>query len=260
MNPQDSNTFLTAAILTLAIMVCFREQIGRIEDKHLLVTLVGAMVSFFVASITTAVVNRIDFPRDQFILVLNITVFSGVLTILMFALLLYHTAYRALMLIFPHKLHIKWLIAAVVSIIELTLNLDDYGLFEVIFRADITHYTTTSTQKATSITLIAYVCILDSLFFAGTQARIIAVMGQMGDVRVSVWHYLEGAVRCMFYSGGVLLYFLSTSGLAFPPQEGLYYQTASRHFCRFFRKKVVNTLTSMNATRTPFTRRTRPAN
>ncbi|KAI9325714.1 hypothetical protein DFJ73DRAFT_868707 [Zopfochytrium polystomum] len=194
------------------------KQIGRIEDKHLLLSLVGAMLSYFIASITTAVIDRLDFPWEKFIQMLNITVFCGGMV---FALLLYHTSYRAMLLIFPYKQHLKWVIAATVAIIELTLNLADLSLFEVIFRADIIHYQTTSAQKSTSITLITYVCTLDTVFFALTQARIVAVMGQMSGVNVSVWHYVEGAIRCMFYSGAVLLYYLSTSGLAYPPQEGV---------------------------------------
>ncbi|KAI9362537.1 hypothetical protein DFJ73DRAFT_812822 [Zopfochytrium polystomum] len=126
-------------------------------------------------------------------MVLDLLLLPTLLNVLMFSTLAYHTSYRAMVLIFPHKHNIRWAVAAAVSIIELGLNLY------------------INLKQKLALTLVMFACAMDSLFFIATQYRIVLVMTQVNKAKVTLEHYVDAVVRCACYSGAVVLYFLTSS-------------------------------------------------
>ncbi|KAI9338940.1 hypothetical protein DFJ73DRAFT_580826 [Zopfochytrium polystomum] len=74
-------------------------------------------------------------------------------------------------------------------------------------------------EQKTSMTLLVYVIATDTIFFVASQARIVSVMAQVTNAKVSVWHYVDALLRCVCYSGAVFLYFITSGGVFYPTSQ-----------------------------------------
>ncbi|KAI9342519.1 hypothetical protein DFJ73DRAFT_778645 [Zopfochytrium polystomum] len=151
-----------------------------------------------------------------------------------FTLYTYHTSYRAMILIWHDGRRPAWAVAAVVALIELSINIAPYTFYlaltytgTVLIQTNLLKYFSlvrdTTTQRITTA-LIAYVSLVDSGFFILTQLRIVSVMRQVrsggGGETASYAHYVDAALRCVCFTGAVFLYFTTLNGSFFDPSEG----------------------------------------
>ncbi|KAI9335621.1 hypothetical protein DFJ73DRAFT_851450 [Zopfochytrium polystomum] len=102
--------------------VCFREQLARIQNRHLFFSLVIAMTLMFSSCIMKTILARIVVPIDQFTSYLNAWIVPSTFDSLMFCALSYHNSYRAMILVWPDRQRNLWMLAGVLSIVEMTLH------------------------------------------------------------------------------------------------------------------------------------------
>ncbi|KAI9338936.1 hypothetical protein DFJ73DRAFT_847222 [Zopfochytrium polystomum] len=118
-----------------------------------------------------------------------------------------------------------WPIAGAVAFIEFSLNIADVILFNRKMEANLGTIPDPNEQK-TSTTLLVYVIATDTIFFVASQARIVSVMAQVTNAKVSLWHYIDALLRCICYSGAVFLYFVTAGGVFYPTSEGVFLSVA----------------------------------
>ncbi|KAI9350481.1 hypothetical protein DFJ73DRAFT_832289 [Zopfochytrium polystomum] len=172
------NQDVAGLILVTVVVISFREQLGRITNKHLFVSICLALTTSFITFTTVAT----------------------------FGLLSYHTTYRSVLLIFPHNKSAPVIVGAIICFIEVAVNLADLTFFQMNMKS-MSPDPDPRNQK-TSMFMIVYVSTVDTLFFILSQ--------QMNKVEVGIVHYIDAILRCACYSGSVFLFFMTASGLFFP--------------------------------------------
>ncbi|KAI9329904.1 hypothetical protein DFJ73DRAFT_859470 [Zopfochytrium polystomum] len=221
-----SNQSLAGTLLSLAVATCFREQISKIESKHMAYSLWIAILFFGIGSLVSAVIHRLlltatpsnimDILNWQF---LNLYSFA-----VLFSALTYHTTYRGLVLLFPLKQDRLWIFSAIFAAIEFAINMDA-TLFGNNLKATGGMIPDPNEQK-TSITVIVYVVTVDTIFFFASQIKIITTMAQINKHNPTVLDYLDMGFRCICYSGSVFLFYFTAGGFAFSTQEGVFFSAS----------------------------------
>ncbi|KAI9330667.1 hypothetical protein DFJ73DRAFT_88315 [Zopfochytrium polystomum] len=217
---SSSNQLLAGALLSFSIGICFREQIGKIQTWHLSGSIWIALGCYFLYGVSAAVEQRLFVSATpetvQFLFQVGyLPLFLSTVT---FSALTYHTSYRALILLLPQKQQWLWIVSGAFTLVEFSLNIADATLYNRNLTANFGAVPDPNEQK-TSITLIVYVIITDTIFFGASQARIVTVMRELNKVKVSPWLYVEAAFRCICYSGAVLLFFTTAGSFFFPTTE-----------------------------------------
>ncbi|KAI9325612.1 hypothetical protein DFJ73DRAFT_208298 [Zopfochytrium polystomum] len=214
-----SNQALIGPLLIAVIVVCFREQLGRIDNRHLHSTLVAAMALGFVSGVAKTVLSRVSVPPEQLNSYMNAWLLPSICDSLVFCLISYHNTYRAMILLRPDSRKLPWIVATAITTIELGMH----AAAAVVIQENMLKYYTlvrdTLTQQLTGA-LIIYVSVVDSFFFVSTQLRIVSVMKHVSTGRLTNGHYVDAAFRGLCFSGAIFLYFITLNGLFFDPDEG----------------------------------------
>ncbi|KAI9337393.1 hypothetical protein DFJ73DRAFT_849286 [Zopfochytrium polystomum] len=212
---------LSAALLSVAITICYFEQIRKIQNVYMSASMGSALVFYFIGGLAGGIVFRYIEKNSS---PENIMTLFSLLSILMhsfsimFASLTFHTTYRAMFLIFPKKTWLIWSVSVVLSVIDLGVSLTDGVFANNNLKANFGTLVDPNNQK-TSLTLIVYCCTIDTLFFVAAQAKITAVMGNIHKSTVSAGAYVGAILRSVCYSGAVFLFFMTSGGFFFPIGE-----------------------------------------
>ncbi|KAI9325613.1 hypothetical protein DFJ73DRAFT_869160 [Zopfochytrium polystomum] len=220
MSASDSNQYLVGSLLAFVIAVCFREHVGRIQNRHLFVSLVGAMALMLSSFLVKSILARITVPDDQLSAYWNTWIMPETFDSLMFCAISYHNSYRTAVLFWPDRQRYPLMIATAVVTVELALHIAAIIVIQINLLTYHTLIRDSLTQKL-SLALIAYVSTVDSFFFALTQWRVISVMQDLHKARAPRLQYADAVLRGVCFSGAIFLYFASLSGLFFDPNEGL---------------------------------------
>ncbi|KAI9334525.1 peptidase of plants and bacteria-domain-containing protein [Zopfochytrium polystomum] len=218
---SDSNQMLAGLLLTLAILVCFREQIGKIESKPLLCSICVALIFHSLGSLAAVIIYRqMDGASfEKTVTLFDATFAPGYSSAIMFSALTFHTSYRSLILLLPQKQKWLWIISGAFASIEFAINIIDTHIFIRNLKATFGMKPDPTSQKL-EFTILVYVCTLDTLFFVAGQVKIMTVMGELTKVKVTAAHYVDAAMRCICYSGSVFLFFITVAGSFFPTTQG----------------------------------------
>ncbi|KAI9338666.1 hypothetical protein DFJ73DRAFT_847394 [Zopfochytrium polystomum] len=209
---SDQNS--AGLLLSLAVAICFREHINKIESRHMAYSMWVALLSYLVGCVTGTITFQqmsVETSLDGLRLILNWQRLGGIAFDIMFASLTYHTTYRALILMLPTKQDWLWIPSLAVAAIEFAIFMAGSTLFYKDMEDNFGTMPNPAVQKL-AIALLAYIVTVDTLFFIASQARIIAVMGQINEVKPSVVNYLDIVLRCLLYSVSLTLYFLTSGG------------------------------------------------
>ncbi|KAI9358652.1 hypothetical protein DFJ73DRAFT_819235 [Zopfochytrium polystomum] len=221
---SDQNS--AGLLLSLAVAICFREHINKIENRHMAYSMWVALLFYLVGCVTGTITFQqmsVETSLDGVQLIFDWQRLGSTAFDIMFASLSYHTTYRALILMLPTKQYWLWIPSLAISAIEFAIFINLYfGLiFSLIIKASTLFYKDMKDNFGTmpnpavqklSIALLVYIVTVDTLFFIASQARIVAVMGQINEVKPSVVNYLDIVLRCLLYSVSLTLFFLTTGG------------------------------------------------
>ncbi|KAI9349845.1 hypothetical protein DFJ73DRAFT_402044 [Zopfochytrium polystomum] len=227
-NVSDSNQNLAGSLLSLAILVCFREQIGKIESKPLFYSICVALSFYFLGTMAGAITNRQTEGAsfDKIMTLFDASFAPAYSSAIMFSALTFHTSYRSLLLLLPQKQKWLWIIAGAFASIEFAINIADSHIFIRNLKATFGMKPDPTSQKL-EFTILVYVCTLDSLFFVAGQVKIMTVMGELTKVKVTAAHYVDAAMRCICYSGSVFLFFTTIAGSFFPTTQASVFLSVS---------------------------------
>ncbi|KAI9335832.1 hypothetical protein DFJ73DRAFT_851278 [Zopfochytrium polystomum] len=215
------NQDVAGLILVTVVAISFREQLGRITNKHLFVSICLALTTSFITCLANSAADSMTITDDMFPAFVDFLWLPGLTTVATFGLLSYHTTYRSVLLIFPHKKSAPVIVGAIICFIEVAVNLADLSFFQMNLKS-MSPDPDPRNQK-TSMFMIVYVSTVDTLFFTLSQVRIISSWKQMNKVEVGIVHYIDAILRCACYSGSVFLFFMTASGLFFPASQGWIY-------------------------------------
>ncbi|KAI9327575.1 hypothetical protein DFJ73DRAFT_863293 [Zopfochytrium polystomum] len=208
------NEDIAGVLLTVVVAGAFREQISRIDERNLQASIWGVLALNVTYNVFYAFIDGTTFSDDQQYLFPHLYLGPAFCMALEFALLSYHTSYRALLLIIPSKKRMLWIAASVAAFVEFALHASEISMFELPGGA------TSQAQINLSITTATYNCVMETLLFGASQYRIIAVMREMNNAKVGVLVYADCVTRCILYSGTIFLFFMTAGGWFFDGTQG----------------------------------------
>ncbi|KAI9325313.1 hypothetical protein DFJ73DRAFT_869926 [Zopfochytrium polystomum] len=188
------NEDIAGVLLTVVVAGAFREQISRIDDRNLQASIWGVLALNVIYNVFYAVLDGTTFIRRSTVS------FTALVLRPCFALLSYHTSYRALLLMIPSKKNLLWIAASIVAFLP--------------------GGATSQVQVNLSIATATYNCVMETLLFGASQYRIIAVMREMNNAKVGVLVYADCVTRCILYSGTIFLFFMTAGGWFFDGTQG----------------------------------------
>ncbi|KAI9325206.1 hypothetical protein DFJ73DRAFT_870380 [Zopfochytrium polystomum] len=200
------NEDIAGILLTVVIAGAFREQMSRIDDRHLQASIWTVLALNLLNNLFYAFFDGLTFTEDQQDLLSNLYWAPTICMGLEFALLSYHTSYRALLLMIPSRKQVLWIAASLFALVELALHSSDLAIYAL------PDGPTNPIQVKLSITTASYNCIMETFFFCASQYRIVTVMREMNNAKVGFWVYFDCIVRCFLYSGSMLLFFMTAGG------------------------------------------------
>ncbi|KAI9325205.1 hypothetical protein DFJ73DRAFT_870375 [Zopfochytrium polystomum] len=213
------NEDIAGVLLTVVVAGAFREQISRIDDRNLQASIWGVLALNVIYNVFYAVLDGTTFSDDQLYLLPHLYLGPAFCMALEFALLSYHTSYRALLLMIPSKKNLLWIAASIVAFVEFALHASDISMFELPGGA------TSQVQVNLSIATATYNCVMETLLFGASQYRIIAVMREMNNAKVGVLVYADCVTRCILYSGTIFLFFMTAGGWFFDGTQAWIFTT-----------------------------------
>ncbi|KAI9325615.1 hypothetical protein DFJ73DRAFT_869163 [Zopfochytrium polystomum] len=184
------------------------------------------MALSFASCATRAVLMRVTVPEDHIEAYLNAFTLPAIFDTLSFCAFTYHNVYRSMLLVWPDRPQIPWMIAGLLTFSELCLHIPPL----VIVRANLLKYLRLIQDPLTqqlTLALAVYVSAIDSIFFVVTQSRIISVMQKVQKARTPRSHYGDALLRGVCFSGAIFLFFTSLDGAFFDPNEGLTFMSAA---------------------------------
>ncbi|KAI9325614.1 hypothetical protein DFJ73DRAFT_767517 [Zopfochytrium polystomum] len=203
---SDSNQYIAGSLIIFAIGVCFRDQLARIQNRHLLVSLVASMALSFGSCVSRAVLVRMTVSDDQMVAYLNAFVVPAALDSLSFCAFTYYNVYRALMLVWPDRQ--KHPDQCAVMPQTLTIPHPHLPPTTPLGNTVLKYFKLVRdplTQRLT-MAIFVYISTVDSVFFVITQWRIITVLREANKAQTPTVHYGDAILRGVCFVGASFLF------------------------------------------------------